>query len=551
MRNREVLTLLIILIVGAVLRGYNIGEGWLPLFIDESTMLLNAKDNFSYFMRENLSLVMIIRKFASQSIIYTIPFFLSPKILENPEIAIIVFRSISFFASTLSIVMIWLISRRVFSFNLSILTVTIFALFPLNVFYGRLALLYPLLHLFQLINIYFCLKVLETRSSSWLVISLLFSIYLFFTYPFSWLINIPIILLLIMLAISGELNRNRELLLTFILSCSLLVICLFTVFSDVPRHYQHLFQKWAQPESGWFIGPFGWSNLEKITFSLNYIFYYLNLYTMGYLTFILALVIMIFVSLLKEMLKKARNVTFIKIFRIKLCIKNFTKGLYSKNSINPPTSSRSVKFFILVCSFSSLLSLYYGFYARRVVFITTLLAFIFPLSIEVFRKLFKKCKFFERIILSILIVQLIMMFFVNYHLISNVIDAPLFEVDKQIFIHRYTSGYGFKEVTLFIKEKIINDRDVKVLFITDAPNLLRFYLSDRYNVIGIDENNFQGFIRSVRMNFSGEIYLVVKKSYVNEWVSKLIEKGYIIEIIQEFRVPLAEVDNCIIIYKLH
>ncbi|MEM4523400.1 MAG: hypothetical protein QW738_09340, partial [Nitrososphaeria archaeon] len=75
----------------------------------------------------------------------------------------------------------------------------------------------------------------------------------------------------------------------FIAFTSLAIISILIFFPDVFLHYQHLFEFWKKPESGWFIGPFGWDNLEKMSFSLRYIFSYLTIYTAGYLIFVVLL----------------------------------------------------------------------------------------------------------------------------------------------------------------------------------------------------------------------------------------------------------------------
>jgi hypothetical protein len=221
---------------------------------------------------------------------------------------------------------------------------------------------------------------------------------------------------------------------------------------------------------------------------------------------------------------------------------------------------------VISWSIALLPGFFYGYYSRRVLFsapLAMLLASIaisliwhkLPVAVSGFKKSFKNVLGVERF-LRVIIVGLIIVFSVNsilvsYSYVTDLPNSSAPSIEKEIYVSRYTSGYGVSEAIGYI-ESVCNSG----LIITDTPNQFRYYLlnvSDRYEVVDLLSLNISqsGLLHT----FSGtqkSVFVVVRWwNWVNQYLGNLTREdpGFPIRLAKVVNIPESNIDNKMMIYQ--
>jgi hypothetical protein len=496
-------------------------DKWLPIFVDEAAILVPS---FS-FRTANSLFSIVAWQHGGVYQLYSLVFYIS----EKPEVALAIARLFySVLPGIATVLLSYFVFKQFYSKSIALLSTFLLAINAFHVLYSRIAVLYSLSLFLYLLIFFFFSKGLRTGKKLCLLLSLLLLL-------LAVQISLPTVEFCILFILTYSIahflqNRKEKRQLfdleilksrsTIVFLLLLTIVLLFFFLIGTIPFFLRTLRNIPAPETG-FEKMFGFDSLGHSLYSINHIADYL--FRMNTLP----------ISLLS--------------------VGGLIYGFYKKDPL------------ILSWSLALVPGFFYGYYSRRVLFSVPLTMLLASISVSILwhktptmalgiKKFFKAKTnfkpFFSTLIVALIITISLDSFFVSFSYVTDLPNSNAPSIEKEIYVSRYTSGYGVLETISYIKSISSSG-----LIITDTPQQLRYYLlnfKNDYEVVDITSIEIsRDSLLEIFSNNEKPVFLVIRWwKWANDYFGNLTSEdpGYPLKLAKVIDIPEATIDDRVVIY---
>ncbi|MFB3888670.1 MAG: hypothetical protein ACE14S_04200 [Candidatus Bathyarchaeia archaeon] len=495
-------------------------DSWLPMFVDEASLLVPS---FSFKVTNSLFSVAAWQRGGVYQL-YSLAFYFS----EKPDVVLIVARLLYAALPGIAAVLVsYFVFKEFYGKSVALLSAFFMSINAFHILYSRIAVLYSYSLFMYMLIFYFFSKGLRTgRKLFFLPALMLLLLAIQISMP---TIEFCIFLLLAfsimhffqhrreMKFFSLKVLKSRSVLVLLILSAAALVF--FSLIGTIP-FFLGTIGNLPPPETG-FDKMFGFGSFANLSYSIVHIADY-----------------MIRMNTLPIVL---------------LAVAGLAYSVYKKDVL------------VLSWSLSLVPGFIYGYYSRRVLFSVPLIMLLSSITIlaiwhkipkvaiglkEAFKIKANSGRLLKGVGVAFVVVLSLTAFFESFTYVSDLPYSNAPSIEKEIYVSRYTSGYGVKETVDYIKS--ISDNG---LIITDTPLLFRYYFlnyANSYEVVdlGTVEMSRNSLLNLLQRSEKPVFFSIRWWNWVNDFFSNLTrdEPGYPLSLIKTFEIPASTIDNTTSVY---